>query len=53
VDLGAPRPGDYILRSFAIPSALAAGKTQATVRFQAQSGSLAGGLFDLRTVRPE
>jgi DUF1680 family protein len=53
VTLNAPRPGEYVVRTFAIPPALTAGRRLATVRFQAHEGSLAGGLFDLHTVRPE
>ena len=53
VILNAPRPGDYVVRTFSITPRLAIGKEQVTVRFQAREGSLAGGLFDLRTVRAE
>ena len=53
VALNAPQPGDYIVRTFPIPASLTSGRGQATVRFQAREGSLAGGLFDLRTVQPE
>ena len=52
VALDAPRPGDFIVKTFPLPPSLVSGKPQATVRFQAREGSLAGGLFDLRLVRP-
>ena len=51
VALEAPRPGDYLVKSIPVPPALTAGKERMVVRFQARPGSLAGGLFDLRTVR--
>ena len=35
------------------PADLVAGKEPVTVRFEAKPGSLAGGLFDLRVVKPE
>lgn len=53
VTLNAPRPGDFIVRTFPIPTPLATGRAQATVRLEARAGSLAGGLFDLRIVQPE
>jgi len=51
VALDAPRPGEYLVRSFPVPEGAATGRT-VRVRFEARPASLAGGLFDLRIVRP-
>ena len=51
VELEAQRPGEFLARIFDLSPDVTDGKTRVTVRFQARPGSLAGGLFDLRTVR--
>lgn len=53
VNLDVPHPGEFVVRTFPIPTALTARRPQVTVKFQARPGDLAGGLFDLRTVRLE
>jgi DUF1680 family protein len=49
--LNASKPGQYFDAVYPIASALTAGKTQMTVRFQAKPGAMAGGLFGCRLVR--
>jgi len=44
-------PGDFFDVEYKIPPSLTRGKTKATVRYQAPSGGLAGGLFRLVMVR--
>ncbi len=44
-------PGEYLYVTYPIPPELTQGKDQVTVRFQAQTGKIAGGLFDLRVLR--
>jgi hypothetical protein len=51
VTLASPVPGEYIVRSYALPQGIASGRPT-TVRFEASAGSITGGLFDLRIVRP-
>ena len=46
-------PSAYLTKEYPIPAALLAGKRVVRVRFEAKPGSKAGGLFDLRIVRPE
>jgi len=45
------QPGRYFDVAYPVPSALVAGKPQITVRFQAQPGAMAGGLFGCRLVQ--
>ncbi len=45
------KPGEFFDERYPIPPALTKGKSKVTVRFQAQPGSLAGGVFGLRTMR--
>jgi hypothetical protein len=47
------RPGEYLRVQHAIPGALTRGKEHVTVRFEARDGTVAGGVFDLRTARAE
>jgi DUF1680 family protein len=49
--LAAKRPGDFYYSTYPIPQALTADKQTVTVRFKAKSGSIAGGVFDCRTVK--
>jgi len=46
------RPGEYLPVTYPLLPALTRGKEAITVRFQPHAGGLAGGLFDLRVVRP-
>jgi DUF1680 family protein len=46
-------PGAFFDMTYPIPSVLTKGKSKVTVRFQAHPGSLAGGVFGLRTMRSE
>lgn len=45
------RPGKYWDATYPIPTELTHGKNKVTVKFQAQPGNFAGGLFGLRVVR--
>ena len=51
--LAARRPNELIDQSYAIPAALTQGKEHLTIRFQAQPGNFAGGVFGLRLLRVE
>ena len=44
-------PGEFWDATYAIPANLASGKDSVTVKFQAQPGNYAGGLFGLRVLR--
>lgn len=44
--------GEYIVREYPIPRKLLVGKTTVRVRFEAHAGSTAGGVMDVRIVRP-
>ena len=46
------RPDEYLPVTYPLPDALTRGKSQVTVCFEAKDGGTAGGLFDLRVVRP-
>ncbi len=46
------RPGEYLPVTHPLPDALTRGKTRITVRFEPRNAAPAGGLFDLRVVRP-
>ena len=46
-------PGKLFDVTYAIPASLTRGKQAVTVRFQAAPGRMAGGLFDLRVLRPQ
>ena len=45
------RPGEFWDATYAIPAGIASGKDSVTVKFQAQPGNYAGGLFGLRVLR--
>jgi DUF1680 family protein len=45
------KPGEFIEANYEIPRELTAGKTRVEVKFQAKPGSMAGGLFDCRTMK--
>ncbi len=45
------RPGDFWDATYPIPVELTRGKQKVTVKFQAQPGNFAGGLFGLRVLR--
>ena len=47
------RPNEFFDVSYPIPAALTAGKTKVTVRFQAQPGAKAGGVFSARLLKAE
>lgn len=51
--LDSSRPAAFYDVTYPLPAALAAGRTSITVTFRAKPGNTAGGLFDLRVVRPE
>ena len=44
------KPGQFFDVTYAIPEELTRGKTKITVRFQAQPGNTAGGLYGLRVI---
>ena len=44
------KPGQFFDVTYAIPEQLTRGKTKITVRFQAQPGNIAGGLYGLRVI---
>lgn len=46
------RPGDPLVVTYPIPPDLTRGKSSVTVEFRAAPGSVAGGVFDVRTVKP-
>lgn len=46
-------PNELFEQSYGVPTALTRGKSQVTVRFQAQPGNFAGGVFGLRLLRAE
>lgn len=46
-------PGQFFDVTYAIPEELTRGKTKMTVRFQAQPGNIAGGLYGLRVTHRE
>ncbi len=45
------KPGEFFDVTYEVPAALTKGRKSVTVRFQAQPGNMAGGLFDCRMVR--
>lgn len=45
------KPNEFFDRVYALPEKLTQGKQHVTVRFQAHPGSLAGGVFGVRTMR--
>jgi hypothetical protein len=45
------RPGEFWDATYPIPFALTQGRTQVTVKFQAQPGNFAGGLFGCRIIK--
>jgi hypothetical protein len=47
------RPGEFWDATYPIPAGLTQGKQKVTVKFQAQPGNYAGGLFGLRVIRAE
>jgi hypothetical protein len=49
--LQANKPGEFIEATYDIPKELTAGKSRVEVKFQAKPGSMAGGLFDCRTIK--
>ncbi len=46
------RPGEFFDVTYPLPKKLTAGKKKITVTLRAEPGALAGGIFDLRIVRP-
>ena len=46
-------PGEFFDRTYPLPPALTRGKVAVTVRFVPVGASAAGGVFDVRTLRPE
>lgn len=45
-------PGRFFDVAYPLPAALTKGKTEVEIRFQAKPGSIAGGLYGLRVVKP-
>ena len=43
------RPNDFVHKTYALPSRMTQGKDKVTIRFQAQSGQIAGGVFGCAT----
>ena len=52
VRLTGAKPNEFIVSDYPIPAAQTQGRQTVVVRFQPQPGSVAGGLFDVRTLRP-
>jgi uncharacterized protein len=50
-ELAFNRPGEFFAVEYPIPETLTRGKQRISVKFQAHEGALAGGVFDVRTVR--
>ncbi|MFO8012509.1 MAG: glycoside hydrolase family 127 protein [Phycisphaerae bacterium] len=50
--LKAPKPGEFTDVTYAVPADLTKGRRRVTVRFQADPGAWAGGVFGCRIVRP-
>ena len=46
------RPGEFFEATYPVPEKFTHGKDRVTVRFQAQPGRFAGGLFGLRVLKP-
>lgn len=46
------KPGTFFDVSYAVPGQLTRGKKSVTVKFQAQPGKMAGGLFELLVLKP-
>ena len=46
------KPGAFFDASYSVPERLTHGKDHITVKFQAQPGKIAGGLFGLRVLKP-
>jgi hypothetical protein len=46
------RPGSFFDVSYPVPAELTRGKSRIRVRFQAHPGSIAGGLFGIRSAKP-
>lgn len=51
VSLEQNRPGEFFDATYPIPTETSAGKKKISVRFQAEPGSRAGGVFDVRIVK--
>ena len=47
------KPGEFFDVSYAVPEGLSRGKEKITVRFQAEPGNTAGGLYGLRAMQRE
>jgi hypothetical protein len=47
------RPGEFFDAVFPLPAAMTPGKDKVTVKFSAQPGNLAGGVFDVRVLRAQ
>ena len=52
VTLNNNQPGEFFDATYPLPKDLTRGKERITVRFQAQPGSLAGGIFGCRVLKP-
>lgn len=52
-ELDRNRPGEFFDVEYPIPAQLTQGKRHVSVRFQAHTGNIAGGVFGLRLLRPE
>ena len=52
-ELKSNRPGQFFDETYRIPAELSQGKGRITVRFQAQRGSRAGGVFECRLMKGE
>ena len=49
--LKAPKPGDLVQIEYAIPPELTRGKDRVTIMFRSRDNSMAGGVFDMSTIR--
>ena len=52
-ELANKHPGEFFDEIYRMPAELTQGKAKITVRFQAQPGSTAGGVFECRVMRAE
>ena len=50
--LNQKHPGEFFDVEYALPEGMTAGQSKITAKFQADPGQIAGGLFDLRVLKP-
>jgi hypothetical protein len=47
------KPGEFFEVRYGIPESVTRGKNKITIRFQGQSGNMAGGFYGVRIIRNE